>query len=227
MSDDLTAHELATALHELATANETQPPVSAAGIRRRAVRRSRRRRTTLALGAGATALALAAFAVSLKTGGTPAHRQPPAATAPRLPSPAPSASPSPSSSFPGPPPSATPTGIAIAGTVNLGKQTLTIDGRVMPITYGFPTLVAAGPLTVAAKLDLGRGSVGQLPEASCKVAEPYAVELRDTDRNSIYVGSLACSARTGSWIGLDPKDAVWLYNRLTPGDTLSAVTPKA
>ncbi|WP_369366150.1 hypothetical protein AB5L52_24305 [Streptomyces sp. CG4] len=227
MSDDLTARELATALHELATANETQPPVTAAGIRRRAVRRGRRRRTALALGAGATALALAAFALSLKTGGTPEHRQPPAATAPRLPSPYPSASPSPSSSFPAPPPTPTPTGITIAGTVNLGKRTLTIDGRVMPITSGFPTLVAAGPLTVAAKLDLGRGPVGQLAEASCKVAEPYVVELHDADRNSIYLGSLACAARTGSWIGLDPKDAVWLYHRLTPGDTLSAVTPKA
>ncbi|MEV5874154.1 hypothetical protein AB0L75_07975 [Streptomyces sp. NPDC052101] len=217
MSDDLSTDELSTRLRELATANETPPPVAASGIRRLGARRGRRRRT--ALGAGAATLALAAFALAMNTGGTPAHRQTPPATTPRLPSP--SASPS----YPAPPP--TPTPSPVTGTVNLGKQTLTIDGRVMPITSGFPTLVSAGPLTVSAKIDLTRDSAGQLAKDSCKVAEPYVVELHDTDRNSFYVGSLACAARSGSWIGLDTKDAVWLYNRLTPGDTLSAVAPRA
>ncbi|WP_143658596.1 L,D-transpeptidase [Streptomyces sp. IMTB 2501] len=217
MSDDLNTDELTATLRELATANETSPPVAASEIRRRGARRGRRRRTALTLGAGTAALALAAFALTLNTGDAPEHRQAPAATAPRLPSPSPS---SPSPSPPGPAPT------PVIGTVNFEKQTLTIDGRVMPITSGFPTLVTAHPLTVSAKLDLTRDPVGPLAKGACKAREPYVVELHDTDGTSIYAGSLACAPRTGGWIGLGTKDAVWLYNRLTPGDTLSAITPR-
>ncbi|MEU6589186.1 hypothetical protein ABZ923_08125 [Streptomyces sp. NPDC046881] len=213
MSDDLVPDDLTTALRELATANETPPALGARGIRRRAVRRGRRRRTALVLGAGAAALALAAFALTLNPGdGTPAHRQAPAATAPRLP-----ASPTPT-----PSPLTTP----VIGTVDVEKRALTVDGRVMRITSGYPTRPSAGLLTVTAKLDLTRDTAHGLTTSACKVAEPYVVELRGTDRSSLYVGSLACGSR-GAWIGLDTKNAVWLYNRLRPGDTLSvSVTPR-
>ncbi|MGW1912804.1 hypothetical protein ACWCQS_19255 [Streptomyces sp. NPDC002076] len=214
MSDDLTTDELTGALRELAKANETPPSVAAPGIRRRAVRRSRRRRTALTVGTGAAALALAAFALTLDSGDdAPAHRQTPAATAPRLPSPS---------------SSATPLATPVTGMVNFEKRTLTVDGRVMPITSGYPTGPTTGLLTVAAKLDLTRDTVDGLAKSACKVAEPYVVELRGTDRSSLYVGSLTCAPRTGTWIGLDTKNAVWLYNRLKPGDTLSvAVAPSA
>ncbi|MGW7524809.1 hypothetical protein [Streptomyces sp. NPDC054783] len=213
MSDDLVPDDLTTALRELATANETPPALGAPGIRRRAVRRGRRRRTALILGAGAATLALAAFALTLDPGDdTPAHRQAPAATAPRLP-----ASPTPT-------PRATP----VTGMVDFEKRALTVDGRVMPIASGYPTRPSADLLTVAAKLDLTRDTADELPKSACKVAEPYVVELRGTDRSSLYVGSLACAPRTGAWIDLDTKNAVWLYNRLKPGDTLSvAVTPSS
>ncbi|MER6564975.1 hypothetical protein ABT288_01890 [Streptomyces sp. NPDC001093] len=211
MSDDLTTNELTTRLRELATANETTPPVAAPGIRRRAVRRGRRRRTALTLGAGTAVLALAAFALTLHSGDTPAHRQSPAATAPRLPSPTFTAS-----------PAATP----VTGRVDFEKQTLTIGGRVMHITPDFPALASAGLLTVSAKLDLKRDTVDEITKNSCKVAEPYVVELRGTGRTSVYAGSLTCAPRPGSWIGLGMKDAMWLYNRLEPGDTLSVVTPR-
>ncbi|AOR33624.1 hypothetical protein BFF78_23420 [Streptomyces fodineus] len=214
MSDELT-----TGLRDLATANETPPAISAPEIRRRAARRGRRRRTALTLGAGAAALALAVFVPTLNSGGTPAHRQSPAATAPRLPSPTPTPTPTPSSSSP----VATP----VAGTVDFEKQTLAIGGRIMPITSGSPARVATGPLTVAAKPHLTRDVVGQLSKDACKVTVPFLIELRGTDRTSVYVGPLACAARAGDWIGLGAKDAVWLYNRLKPGDTLSVVTPSA
>ncbi|QTD99292.1 hypothetical protein [Streptomyces cyanogenus] len=215
MSDDLVPDDLTTALRELATANERPPALGAPGIRRRAVRRNRRRRTALVLGAGAAALALAAFALALNPGdGTPAHRQAPAATAPRLP-----ASPTPT-------PTPTPLTSPVTGTVDVERRVLTVDGRVMRITSGYPTRPSAGLLTVAAKLDLTRDTAYGLTKSACKVAEPYVVELRGTDRSSLYVGSLACGPR-GAWIGLDTKNAVWLYNRLRPGDTLSvAVTPR-
>ncbi|MGW2417796.1 hypothetical protein ACWC0C_00830 [Streptomyces sp. NPDC001709] len=215
MSDDPTTDELTTALRELAKENETAPTLGAPGIRRRAVRRGRRRRAGLAIGAGAAALALAALALTLDSGGTPAHRRPPAATAPRLPSPTPTPSASASAAVP------------VTGTVNFEKHTLTVDGRVMPIASGAPVLVTADLLTVSAKLDLKRDPVEQLAKDACKVREPYVVELRDTHRTTLHVGSLACTSRTGGWIGLDVKDAVWLYNRLEPGDTLSVVTPGA
>jgi hypothetical protein len=213
VSDDLTADELTAALRGLATANETLPSVAAPEIRRRAVRRGRRRRTVFTLGAGAAALALAAFALTLGSDDAPVRRQAPAATAPRLP-----ASPTPT----------TPLATPVIGTVDFGKRALTVDGRVMPITSGYPVRPAAGLLTVAAKLDLTRDTVDKLARSACKVAAPYVVELRGTDRSSLYVGSLTCAPRTGTWIGLDAKNAVWLYRRLQPGDTLSvAVTPSA
>ncbi|MQY38100.1 hypothetical protein SRB17_61080 [Streptomyces sp. RB17] len=210
MSDDLTSDGLGSSLRELATAGETPPPVAAPEIRRRAVRRGRRRRTALAVGAGAATLALAAFALTLNAGGSPAHRQAPAAS-PRLPSPSASS------------PVATP----VTGTVNFAKRTVSVDGRALPITSGRLSPVSAGLLTVSAKLDLERDSVGELTKDACKAAEPYVVELRGADRSSLYVGSLACTPRGGTWIGLDTKDALWLYNRLEPGDTLSvAIAPR-
>lgn len=209
MSDELTTDELTAVLRGLATAHETHPSVAAPEIRRRAVRRGRRRRTALALGAGAAALALAAFALTLGSGDAPARRQAPAATAPR------------------PPASPTPLTTPVTGVVDFEKRALTVDGRVMPITSGFPTRASARLLTVAAKLDLTRDTVDALARSACKVAEPYVVELRGTDGSSLYAYHRA-APRTGTWIGLDAKNAVWLYNRLKPGDTLSvAVTPSA
>ncbi|GGZ95570.1 hypothetical protein ACFOOM_13495 [Streptomyces echinoruber] len=221
MSDDLTADELTAALRGLATANETPPSVAAPEIRRRAVRRGRRRRTALTLGAGAAALALAAFALTLGSGDAPVRREAPAVTAPRLPA-------SPTPRFPASPTPTTPLSTPVTGTVDFGKRALTVDGRVMPITSGYPVRPAAGLLTVAATLDLTRDTVDELAKSTCKVAAPYVVELRGTDNSSLYVGSLTCAPRAGAWIGLDAKNAVWLYHRLRPGDTLSvAVTPSA
>ncbi|MFJ9708343.1 hypothetical protein [Streptomyces sp. NPDC101234] len=214
MSDELTR-----ALRELAAQNEAPPTVPGAGIRGLAVRRTRRRRTTLALGTGAAALALAAVALTLNTGTDtgPDHR-PPAAT-PHLTSPTPSPS---ASGSPSPSVSAVPT--AIIGTVDFEKHTLTIDGRTVPIAAGSPTLLSAGVMTVTAKLNIKRDPISLLPDAACDMSDPYVVELRDTNRTSIYVGALGCAKNTNAWIGLNTKDAVWLYSRVQPGDNILVVT---
>lgn len=209
MSDELT-----DALRELAATHATQPVVGGAEIRGRAMRRRRRRRAAAGLGAGTAVLALLGFALTLQLRGDqdgPAGRQDPAAT--------PSASALPSMATPAP----------VSGTLDASRQTLTFDGRVMPILTDFDALVVStSPLTVVAKQDARELTVDVVPKGRTVVNVPYAVELRDGEDQPLHVGTFTARLKAlgdydvkGGVIGLAAEDAEWFYARVRLGDTLS------
>ncbi|MFG2271198.1 hypothetical protein DMH25_08505 [Streptomyces sp. WAC 01325] len=214
MSDELSA-----ALRELAATQATAPVVDGAGIRARAIRRRRRRRTAVGLGAGTVALAVVGFAVDLNLAGgpdhTPANRIPPAA----------------SHSGSTPPPTATPTPTPAAGTLDLLRFTLTVDGQDLPVVSKYADRTGfSGPLTVVA-----RHASRDLPfeartKRPVKVNVPYVVELRDTEDRPFYIGAFTKPLAVGDfeprsdWIGLGTEDAAWFYARTRVGDTLAVTT---
>ncbi|MGW4168092.1 hypothetical protein ACWEGX_14280 [Streptomyces chartreusis] len=214
MSDELSA-----ALRELAATQATAPVVDGAGIRARAIRRRRRRRTAVGLGAGTVALAVVGFAVDLNLAGgpdhTPANRIPPAA----------------SHSGSTPPPKATPTPTPAAGTLDLLRFTLTVDGQDLPVVSKYADRTGfSGPLTVVA-----RHASRDLPfeartKRPVKVNVPYVVELRDTEDRPFYIGAFTKPLAVGDfeprsdWIGLGTEDAAWFYARTRVGDTLAVTT---
>lgn len=213
MSDELSA-----ALRELAAAQATAPVVDGAGIRARAMRRRRRRRTAVGLGAGTVALAVVGFAVHLNLGG----QQPDEPSASRIP-------PAASHSGSVPPPTATPT--PAAGTLDLLRFTLTVDGQALPVVSKYADRAGlSGPLTVVA-----RHASRDLPfevrsKGPVKVNVPYVVELRDTEDRPFYIGAFTRPLALGDfetrsdWIGLDTEDAEWFYARTRIGDALAVTT---
>ena len=216
MSDELSA-----ALRELAATQATAPVVDGAGIRARALRRRRRRRTAVGLGAGTVALAVVGFAVDLNLGGgpddTPANRIPPAASH--------------SGSTPPPTATPTPTPTPAAGTLDLLRFTLTVDGQDLPVVSKYADRTGfSGPLTVVA-----RHASRDLPfeartKRPVKVNVPYVVELRDTEDRPFYIGAFTKPLAVGDfeprsdWIGLGTEDAEWFYARTRVGDTLAVTT---
>ncbi|MEV5912768.1 hypothetical protein AB0M00_28180 [Streptomyces chartreusis] len=216
MSDELSA-----ALRELAATQATAPVVDGAGIRARAIRRRRRRRTAVGLGAGTVALAVVGFAVDLNLAGgpdhTPANRIPPAASH--------------SGSTPPPKATPTPTPTPAAGTLDLLRFTLTVDGQDLPVVSKYADRTGfSGPLTVVA-----RHASRDLPfeartKRPVKVNVPYVVELRDTEDRPFYIGAFTKPLAVGDfeprsdWIGLGTEDAAWFYARTRVGDTLAVTT---
>ncbi|MFD0434480.1 hypothetical protein [Streptomyces chartreusis] len=216
MSDELSA-----ALRELAATQATAPVVDGAGIRARAIRRRRRRRTAVGLGAGTVALAVVGFAVDLNLAGgpdhTPANRIPPAASH--------------SGSTPPPTATPTPTPTPAAGTLDLLRFTLTVDGQDLPVVSKYADRTGfSGPLTVVA-----RHASRDLPfeartKRPVKVNVPYVVELRDTEDRPFYIGAFTKPLAVGDfeprsdWIGLGTEDAAWFYARTRVGDTLAVTT---
>ncbi|MEU3145217.1 hypothetical protein [Streptomyces sp. NPDC006999] len=225
--------ELATALHELAKAHETPPPLPAAEVRTRARRRSRRRLTTVRLG-----LATSVAGV-LATIGLTVHAEEPGHDSRRTPATSPDtqAIGTPTSS-PRAPGTATgrPAGAAEA-VLDLGRHTLTVGGRVMrvdahfvaaPLPHGHRLTVRAKHEVMLLRSDARTGTVYE-----AKV--PYVVELRTGDGAPAYAGALvfdtgslgALDTRT-SWLGLSADDARWFYTRARRGEHIeitSAATP--
>ncbi|WP_055695579.1 hypothetical protein [Streptomyces prasinopilosus] len=220
--------ELATALHELAEANQAPPPLPAAEVRTRARRRSRRRRTTVRLGLATSVAGM------LATIGLTVHAEEPGRD-PRAP--AGSATIGTSTSSPRAPGAATgrPPGTEEA-VLDLGRHTLTFDGRVMRVDpHPSGTLLSPGrELTVRAKHEVmllrSDGRAGNRRGAEV----PYVVELRTGDRPPVYAGALvpdtrslgAPGARTG-WLGLGIDDARWFYTRIRRGEHVEIVSPAA
>ncbi|MFJ3305881.1 L,D-transpeptidase [Streptomyces sp. NPDC086549] len=217
--------ELSSALREFAAEHETPAVVGGAEIRRRAVRRARRRVAGM-LGAGAAALALVAFAWNLDLAGDGKQRQVPAA--PPAVSAHPSPSPSPTTSAV-PSPTATP--VLVVGTIDRGRRTLTVGGKVMPMGSGFdknPTL--RGPMTVYKKPGKTTLTVtNQTNGTRYNAVISYAVELRDAGNEPVYVGTaFAYNVKgigkydtSGGWIALDQADAKWFYDDVKTGGVLS------
>jgi len=170
-------------------------------------------------GAGTVALAVVGFAVDLNLGGgpddTPANRIPPAA----------------SHSGSTPPPTATPTPTPAAGTLDLLRFTLTVDGQDLPVVSKYADRTGfSGPLTVVA-----RHASRDLPfeartKRPVKVNVPYVVELRDTEDRPFYIGAFTKPLAVGDfeprsdWIGLGTEDAEWFYARTRVGDALAVTT---
>ncbi|MDX3382894.1 hypothetical protein PV682_15650 [Streptomyces niveiscabiei] len=216
--------ELSRALHELASAHETPPPLPGPAIRARAVRRSRRR-TAVALGVTASAVAL--LAVGLTRGADdPAPRsRPPAAGRTAGPAPAPTAPPSPASS--GAPASAVPA----TGTVDLAGRTLTIGGRRMELASGFdnsPTL--KGPLTVGGKPGTKTVTVTNTTDGTrYNAVIAFAVELVDADGRPVYIGAsdsyntegIGTYEKADGWLALNESDAKWFHGQAELGEALS------
>ncbi|MFF7125933.1 MULTISPECIES: L,D-transpeptidase [unclassified Streptomyces] len=206
---------LSGALRTLAEENQSPPPVAGAEVRRLAVRRGRRRRTTVvACGVAAAA----ALAVTVTVGLGPGHdsgsghdsgRRTAPAASPRLrTSPAPTATPA----------------VAADAVVDLTGMTMTVDGRIMPISSGVPELpTPTGRFTVFAKslkrpMETGGGSGTSVPSV------PWVIELRSVDRKTTTAIALTYDlkapgtyASTGGWIGLPEDDAKWVYTRLDKG----------
>ncbi|MGC0374894.1 hypothetical protein [Streptomyces sp. SAI-229] len=211
--------ELADALRELAAQHEVPPRVGAAEVRDRARRRSRRRRVSAALGtAAAAACALTAVAFTLHTGDPGPDGRPPAA-APEAPTPS-AATPSP----------------ALAGVLDLGRHTLTVDERVLRVeSHAFPRFPSGSRMTVVAKDDVRTLRLENGVKPGTEVKIPYLVELRTSGRQPVYAGALAfdmkelatLSEGTG-WLGMSATDAKWFYARVREGDRVeitSTVTP--
>lgn len=215
MSDELTH-----ALHELASAHETPPPLTGPEIRARAVRRSRRR-TAVALGATASAVAL--LVVGLTRGADdPAPRNHPPAVS-RTTGPAPTTSPSPASSdAPAP----------TTGTVDLTGRTLTIGGRRMELASGFdnsPTL--KGSLTVGEKPGTKTVTVTNTTDGTrYNAVISSAVELLDADGRPVFIGAsdsyntegIGTYEKADGWLALNQSDAKWFYGEAELGEVLSA-----
>ncbi|MGW2742601.1 L,D-transpeptidase [Streptomyces sp. NPDC001450] len=224
--------ELCGALRTLAEEHQFPPPVAGAEIRRLAARRGRRRRTTVVLAGVAAAAALAGtLTVGLGHDSDSGRRTTPAAS-PRLRT--------------SPAPAPTPTPAAADAVVDLTGMTMTVDGRIMPISSGVPELpTATGRFTVVAKslkreMEIGSGDGNGSGAAMPSV--PWVIELRSADRRkTTAVVALTYDlkapgtyASTGGWIGLPEADAKWVYTRLDKGavvlvtgraPTLRASTP--
>ncbi|WP_406356428.1 hypothetical protein OHB56_28650 [Streptomyces sp. NBC_01635] len=221
--------ELATALRELAEANQAPPPLPAAEVRTRARRRSRRRRTTVRLGLATSAASM------LATIGLTVHAEEPGRD-PRA---------SAGSATIGTPTSSPRAPEAVTArpadteeaVLDLGRHTLTFDGRVMRVdSHFFGTFLSPGrELTVRAKHEvmLLRGEKRTENRHEAKV--PYVVELRTGDRPPVYAGALAfdtrslgaLDVRTG-WLGLSVNDARWFYTHVQRGEHVeitSTATP--
>ncbi|WP_155589772.1 hypothetical protein [Streptomyces cavernae] len=206
--------ELSTALRELAARHETAPVVTGAEVRGRAVRRGRRRRATLVLGAGATALAVVTFVLTLNTGDGGTRAQVPAAT--------PAASAPTSSASPARP-------VATTGSVDFRKKVLIFGDHVMRLSSGaVKAREPMGLLTVAVKWDTKLVASEKLFKKRFTVEVPYVVELRGADNDPVYVGAVTYAAKApddseplGGWIGLNAKDALWLYDKVRVGDHFS------
>ncbi|RSN79408.1 hypothetical protein DMH26_38420 [Streptomyces sp. WAC 05379] len=216
MSDELSA-----TLRELAATQATAPVVDGAGIRARAMRRRRRRRTAVGLGAGTVALAVVGFAVDLNLGGgpdgTPANRIPPAASH--------SGSVPPSTAPPTPAPT------PAAGTLDLLRFTLTVDGQDLPVVSKYADRAGfSGPLTVVARHASRDLPFESRTKAPVKVNVPYVVELRDSEDRPFYIGAFTKPLAQGDfvprsdWIGLGTEDAEWFYARTRVGDALAVTT---
>ncbi|MFM9444911.1 hypothetical protein [Streptomyces acidiscabies] len=206
MSDELTR-----ALHELASAHETPPPLAGPEIRARAVRRSRRR-TAVALGATASAVALLVVGLTRGADDPAPRNHPPAAS--RTTSPAPTTS-------------AVPT----TGTVDLADRTLTIDGRRMELASGFdnsPTL--KGPLTVGEKPGSKTVTVTNTTDGTrYNAVISSAVELLDADGRPVFIGAsdsyntegIGTYEKADGWLALNQSDAKWFYREAELGEALS------
>ncbi|MFJ5968706.1 L,D-transpeptidase [Streptomyces sp. NPDC093060] len=203
--------ELSGALRTLADGHQSPPPVAGAEIRRLAVRRGRRRRTTVVVGGVAAAAALAVtVTVGLGHDSDSGRRTTPAASPLLRTSPAPS-----------------PTPVPADAVVDLTGMTMTLDGRMMPISSGVaerPT--PTGRFTVVAKslkrqMEIGSGGGGGTSMPSV----PWVIELRSADpKRTTAVIALTYDlkapgnyASTGGWIGLPEADAKWVYARLDKG----------
>ncbi|MFF4571288.1 L,D-transpeptidase [Streptomyces sp. NPDC001410] len=209
--------ELSGGLRTLAESHQSSPPVAGAEVRRLAVRRGRRRRTTVVVGGVAAA---AALAVTMTVGLTHGHdsdsgRRTTPAASPRLRT--------------GPAPTPTPTPAAADAVVDLTKMTMTVDGRMMPISSGVSELpTPTGRFTVVAKspkAEMEFGSGGGSGSGASMPSVPWVIELRSADRKrSTAVVALTYDlkapgnyASTGGWIGLPEADAKWVYTRLDKG----------
>ncbi|MHC3452111.1 hypothetical protein [Streptomyces prasinus] len=218
--------ELATALRELAEANQVPPPLPAAEVRTRARRRSRRRRTTVRLGLATSAAGM------LATIGLTVHAEEPGRD-PRA---------SAESATIGTPTSSPRAPVAAsdrpAGTeeavLDLGRHTLTFDGRVMRVDpHSFGALLSPGrELTVRAKHEVmllrNDERAGNRHEAEV----PYVVELRTGDRPPVYAGALAFDIRSlgalgarAGWLVLSVDDARWFYTRIRQGEHVEITSP--
>lgn len=221
MSDELSA-----ALRQFATEQETAPVLTGAQVRGRAVRRARRR-TAVTLGAATAVLALVALALVTDSAGDGKQRQIPAAP-PTVPSPPPASAVPSVTAMPGP----------VTGTIDLGRGTLTVGDRVMPISMGFDRNPASkGPMTVYQKYVTKLLTVANAANGTRYKAEiSYAVELRGPGNEPVYVGAARSytvegidKSDTGTgWITLNQSDAKWFYEQaetagvLSIGDTASA-----
>ncbi|MFI8301975.1 hypothetical protein ACIF80_00750 [Streptomyces sp. NPDC085927] len=221
--------ELATALRELAEANQAPPPLPAAEVRTRARRRSRRRRTTVRLGL-ATSVAGMLTTIGLTVHAEEPGRDPRAS--------AESATIGTPTSSPRAPEAVTARPADTEEAVlDLGRHTLTFDGRVMRVdSHFFGTLLSPGrELTVRAKHEVMLLRDDERTGNRYEAKVPYVVELRTGDRPPVYAGALAfdtrslgaLDARTG-WLGLSVNDARWFYTRVRQGEHVeitSTATP--
>ncbi|MFF7970688.1 hypothetical protein [Streptomyces sp. NPDC007905] len=213
MSDELSA-----VLHEFAAEHETPPILTGAEIRGRAVRRARRRAAGT-LGACAAALAMVAFALTLDSAQDGTRRQVPTVP-PAVPAP-PAASAALSSPA---------VAVPVAGTIDLGRRTLTVGVRVMPMLLGWDRNSALkGPLTVYKKHAVKVLTVNRTDGTRYNAVVSYAVELRDAKNKPVYVGTALSHNVKGirkydtssGWIALDQADAKWFYEDATTGSVLS------
>ncbi|MEF9906370.1 hypothetical protein [Streptomyces sp. P9-A2] len=219
--------ELAAALRELAEAHEAPPPVPAAEVRTRARRRSRRRRTTVRLGLATSVAGMLATIGLTVHAEEPGHDPRASAESATIGTP---------TSSPRTPEAAGRPAGAEEAVLDLGRHTLTFDGRVMRVdSRFFATLLAPGrELTVRAKHEvmLLRGDASAENRYEAKV--PYVVELRTGGRPPVYAGALAfdtgslgaLDARTG-WLGLSVSDARWFYTRIRQGEHIEIASTAA
>ena len=213
LHDTAHAGELSGALRTLAEEHQCAPPVPGAGIRRLAVRRRRRRRTTVAVAGIAAAAAVAVtLTVGLRHDSGSGRRTTPATSPSLRPSPAPTV------------PSAT------DASVDLTRMTMTVGGRVMPLSSGVAKLpTPTGRFTVVAKylereVKIENGLGGSVTGPSA----PWVIELLSTDgKRTNFIVGLTYDVKapgnyptTGGWIGLHEADAKWLFTRLDKGSVV-------
>ena len=208
-SDELPA-ELSASLRRLAESHQSVPTLAGAAVRRRAARRGRRRAAVTA-GAGVTVLAAAAFVLTLPLQDSPAPPQPPAASATA-------------------PPTATPTTPrTTTGRIDVRRQTLTLDERVLPIlASNLPVRLADDPLTVAKRYESERTLISRQSSDGYVVSALVVVELRGSEGEKLHIGTETAtpdswrSTETDSagWIGLDAAAARWFHSTVEVGDEL-------
>ncbi|MFE0102648.1 L,D-transpeptidase [Streptomyces sp. NPDC059009] len=204
--------DLSAALRELADSGRAPAPTTGAEVRRRAVFRRRRRHAAVAGGTAVVAAALA-FGLTTALGGAHSERRPT-------------------------PPAASSAPASPAATVDLGRRTLTLGGRALPVSSGRadqPT--KPGRMTVVAKHRTKRftgETVGLGGEYD--VTLPWVLELRGPGGATTYIVALTYAEQapgrqdvTHGVIGLRRSDAKWLYGRLSSGSvvTVEGAAPAA